>query len=146
MPANKHQGLNACLCLLPKNVNNFVELNIRSAHHMNHRSSSSSSSFEEVSTPGQRQSRLGPRVYLFTTPGCCTAWIRYWKWCYLASIVFRHPKPSDLFLHVVPDVQGTLLEHGLRFVQRRHIRNSVKKRDPISAWTNGIAQHQSAAV
>ena len=25
-----------------------------------------------------------------------------------------------------------------------HTRNSVKERDPIYAWTNGIAQHQSA--
>ena len=31
----------------------------------------------------------------------------------------------------------TLLEHGLRFAQRRHTRNSVKERDPICAWTNG---------
>ena len=31
----------------------------------------SSSSFEEVSTPGQTQTGLGPRVYPFTTPGCC---------------------------------------------------------------------------
>ena len=38
MPADKYEGLNACLCLLPKNVNNFAEINIRSAHHMNHRS------------------------------------------------------------------------------------------------------------
>ena len=27
-------------------------------------------------------------------------------------------------LHVVPDVWGTLLVHGLRFAQRRHTRNS----------------------
>ena len=46
--------------------------------------------------------------------------------------------------HVVPDVWGTLLERGLQFVQRRHTRNSVKERDPICAWTNGIAQHQFA--
>ena len=39
---------------------------------------------------------------------------------------------------------GTLLEHGLRFAQKRRTRNSVKERDPICAWTNGIAQHQSA--
>ena len=39
---------------------------------------------------------------------------------------------------------GTLLVHGLQFAQRRHTRNSVKERDPICAWTNGIAQHQSA--
>ena len=38
MPADKYEGLNACLCLRPKNVNNFAEINIRSAHHMNHRS------------------------------------------------------------------------------------------------------------
>ena len=44
--------------------------------------SSSSSSFEEVSTPGQTQTGLGPRVYPFTTPGCCTAWIRCWQWCH----------------------------------------------------------------
>ena len=30
-------------------------------------------SFEEVSSPGQTQIGLGPRVYPFTTPGCCTA-------------------------------------------------------------------------
>ena len=33
-----------------------------------------------------------------------------------------------------------LLEHGLRFKQRLHTRNSVKERDPICVWTNGIAQ------
>ena len=32
-------------------------------------------------------------------------------------------------LHVVPDVWGTLLVHGLRFALRRHTRNSVKERD-----------------
>ena len=29
------------------------------------------------------------------------------------------------------------------FVQKRHTGNSVKERDPIYAWTNGIVQHQS---
>ena len=38
MPADKHKGLNVSLCLLPKNVNNFAESIIRSAHHMNQRS------------------------------------------------------------------------------------------------------------
>ena len=57
---------------------------------------------------------------------------------------FRHQKPSDLVLHVMPDVWGTLLERGLLLVQRRCTRNSVKKQDPICAWTNGIAQHQSS--
>ena len=51
-------------------------------------------------------------------------------------------KLSDLVLHMVPNVWGTLLERGLRFVQRRRTRNSAKERDPICAWTNGIAQHQ----
>ena len=37
MSADKYEGLNACLCLLPKNVNNFSKTNIRSANHMNHR-------------------------------------------------------------------------------------------------------------
>ena len=40
--------------------------------------------------------------------------------------------------------KGKLLVHGPRFALRRHTRNSVKVRDPICAWTNGIAQHQSA--
>ena len=43
-----------------------------------------------------------------------------------------------------PMYKTTLLEHGLRFVQKRRTRNSVKKRDHICAWTNGVAQHQSA--
>ena len=47
-------------------------------------------------------------------------------------------------LEHVSDVWGTLLEHGLRFTQGRHTHNSVKEQDPICAWTNGIAQHQSA--
>ena len=38
MPADKYEGLNACLCLLPKNVNNFAELNIRPTNDMNYRS------------------------------------------------------------------------------------------------------------
>ena len=38
MPSDKYEDLNACLCLLTKNVNNFAELNIRSTNHMNHRS------------------------------------------------------------------------------------------------------------
>ena len=37
MPADKYEGLNACLYLLTKNVNNFAELNIRSTNHMNYR-------------------------------------------------------------------------------------------------------------
>ena len=36
---------------------------------------------------------------------------------------------------------GTLLERGL---PRRRTRNLVKEGNPICAWTNGIAQHQSA--
>ena len=59
-------------------------------------------------------------------------------------IKLRHPKSSDFVLHLVTNVWGTLLGHGLRFAQRSRTRNSVKERDPICAWTNGIAQHQSA--
>ena len=39
---------------------------------------------------------------------------------------------------------GHAVRTWLRFAQRRHTRNSVKERDPICTWTNGIAQHQSA--
>ena len=39
-------------------------------------SSSSSSSFGRVSTPGQTKTGLRPRVYPFATLGCCTALIR----------------------------------------------------------------------
>ena len=49
-------------------------------------------------------------------------------------------------LHVVLIVWGTLIRRGLRFVQWRRNRNSVKKRDPICEWTNEIAQHQSQAI
>ena len=38
MLADKHEGLNACLCLLRKNWNNLAEVGIRSAQYMNHRS------------------------------------------------------------------------------------------------------------
>ena len=37
MHANKHEGLNACVCLLRKNLNNLAE-GIYSAQYMNHRS------------------------------------------------------------------------------------------------------------
>ena len=39
---------------------------------------------------------------------------------------------------------GHAVSTGLQFAQRLHTCNSVKERDPICAWTNGIAQHQSA--
>ena len=44
---------------------------------------------------------------------------------------FRRRKPFDLVLRVVPDIRGTPLGRGIRFVQRRHTHNSVKERDPI---------------
>ena len=49
MPANKYEGLNACLYLLTKNVNNCAELNIRSTNHMNHRSNTEN--YESTSGP-----------------------------------------------------------------------------------------------
>ena len=39
---------------------------------------------------------------------------------------------------------AALLRYGLQFVQWRYTRNPVKERDHICAWTNKIAQHQSA--
>ena len=36
MPADKHEGLDACLRLLHKNVNDFAESSFRSAHYMNY--------------------------------------------------------------------------------------------------------------
>ena len=38
MPADKHEGLNAYLRLLCKNLDNSAKLNFRFAHHMNHKS------------------------------------------------------------------------------------------------------------
>ena len=35
--------------------------------------------FRKASTPGQSQTRPGPKVYSFTIPGCHTASIRYWQ-------------------------------------------------------------------
>ena len=37
----------------------------------------------------------------------------------LSQVEFGQKKPSDLVLHVVPDVWGTLLKRGPRFVLRR---------------------------
>ena len=76
--------------------------------------------FEKASTPGQTQIGVGPKVYSFTNPGCCTA-----------RIGFCHAKPSEIVLHVVPDVWGTLLRRGLQFVEGRRTRNLVKEWDPI---------------
>ena len=42
-------------------------------------STTTTTSFEEISTPGQTQTEREPRVYPLTTAGCCTAWIRCWQ-------------------------------------------------------------------
>ena len=47
------------------------------------------------------------------------------------SIEFHHSKPSDFVIHVVSDVWGTLLERGLRFVQRHRTCNLVKEETPF---------------
>ena len=52
------------------------------------------------------------------------------------------PEPLDLGIHVVPNVWGTLLGRGLRFIQWHNY--PVKERDPICRLTNEIPQHQSA--
>ena len=90
-----------------------------------------SSLFERASTPGQTQTGWGPRVYPFTTPGCCIAQNRCWQYWCSASIKFCYPKLPDLMLHVVPDVWGMLLECGLWFVQRHHTCNLVKEQNPF---------------
>ena len=41
---------------------------------------------------------------------------------------------------------GHAVRHGLRFAQRRRTRNSVKERDPICAWTNGIARRRLSLI
>ena len=46
----------------------------------------------------------------------------------------------------MPDVWGTLLERNLQFIQSRRIYNSLKERDPICAWTNGIANTSPQAI
>ena len=54
--------------ILWKTVNDIIKLKkTKSSHYIK------SSSFEEVSTPGQTHTGLGLRVYSFTTPDCCTA-------------------------------------------------------------------------
>ena len=45
------------------------------------------------------------------------------------SINFCCPKPPDIVFYVVPEELFTLLECGLRFVQRRRTRNLVKERE-----------------
>ena len=53
----------------------------------------------------------------------------------------QHPKPSDFVPHVVPNVWGTILER-CRTVWGT--RNLAKVLNLNCAWTNKIAQHQSA--
>ena len=45
---------------------------------------------------------------------------------------------------VVSGIWGTLLELALQFVQKHCSHSLVKEQDPICAWMNEIAQHQSA--
>ena len=102
-------------------------------------------SFEEVSTPGQTQTGLGPRVILLlpqatVLPGSDAG---------SDVIKFRyHRALSSKTVRPCATCGARCIEHAVRtwcaFVQRRHTRNSMKKRDPICAWMNGIAQHQFA--
>ena len=39
---------------------------------------------------------------------------------------------------------GHVIGHSLLFIQGSRTCNLAKERDPICAWTNGIAQHQTA--
>ena len=57
--------------------------------------------------------------------------IRCWLWWYLASIEYRHSKPSDQPPLEVPDVWGALRQRGPRFDWWYHTRNLARERDPI---------------
>ena len=60
MPADKHKGLNACLRLLRKNLNDFAKLSFRFAHHMNHRSN----------TEYMRVAYIRPRTFITSALPC----------------------------------------------------------------------------
>ena len=100
---------------------------------------SSSSSFGRASTPGRTQTGWGREFILLVSQAAVLPGSDAGSDVVMPSKTVRPRAPC-----VVPDVWSTLLEHGLRFAQRCHTHNSVKERDPICAWTNGISQHQSA--
>ena len=58
--------------------------------------------------------------------------------CILSSKIVRPRAPCGA------RCMGQAVRTWSGFVQGRHTRNSIKERDPIYSWTNGIAQHQSA--
>ena len=88
---------------------------------------------------------MWPSVYFFTTGGC-TSRIRCWQYWCGARIEFSHPKPSDLMLHVVPIVWGTLLGRGLWFVQERCTSKLMKKPNLVCVWTNKIVENRSTDI
>ena len=65
---------------------------------------------------GSDTNRIGPEGLFFYYFSCCTTWIRCCQMLMLIQHRVSSFKPSDLVSHVVPDVWGTLLGGGLRFV------------------------------
>ena len=104
----------------------------------------SSSSFGRATNFSSDTNRTAPKGLSFCYPRLLYCPDQMLAGTWLSQHRVSSSKPSDLVLHVVRDVWGTLLELGLQFVQRRRTRNSLKERDPICAWTNEIAQHQSS--
>ena len=65
---------------------------------------------------------------------------------YLSQNSVLSSKTIGLVLHLVPDVWSSLLERGLRFVQRRRTCSSVKEQKPICPWTHEIVHTSPQAV
>ena len=64
-------------------------------------------SFRKTSTLGWRQARLGPRVYYFTTPGCCTAQIR-------SSVLSQHRVLSSRNIRPRAPCGARCMGHAIR--------------------------------
>ena len=61
------------------------------------------------STPGQIQTGLEPRVYLFTTQVCCTSWIRYWR-----DVLSQHWVSSSKAVRLHALFGARCIEHSVR--------------------------------
>ena len=105
---------------------------------------SSSSSFKKASALGWTQAGLVPRVY--TLPQAAILPGLYAGCDVIGWLLSQHQVSSSKTVRPHAPCGARCmqqLERGLRFVRRNRI--SVKRRNPICAWTNEIAQHQSAS-
>ena len=75
--------------------------------------------------PGQTKKELGPRLYRFTYSNLLNCPNQMLVEMVLSQHWFCHLKPSELVLHMVPDVWGALLGRGLRLVQWCNPRISI---------------------